>query len=155
MRSAGWRRWRDGPMVLVVCVLAAFGAGRARADGGSWGAIASQSQVYGYSFGWGSRDAAEQAARAQCDRAQARTVRAGQGASAGPCEVRSYFNRSCGAFALGNHTEWGAASAAGAAAAGRAAIEQCDAHLPTEPCKAVLAVCSPGGVQLDAHAARR
>ena len=101
----------------------------------SWGAIASRAGWFGYSFNHASRSAAERAARAQCERAAGR---------AGPCEVRAYFDRSCGALATGNYGEWGAGIAPTANAAGQAAVTQCDGHLPTEPCKVVVSVCSPG-----------
>jgi hypothetical protein len=101
----------------------------------SWGAIASRSGWYGYSFNHTSRSAAERAARAQCDRAAGR---------AGPCDVRVYFDRSCGALATGNYGEWGTGIASTANAARQAAVAQCDGHLPTEPCKVVVSVCSPG-----------
>lgn len=99
----------------------------------SWGAIASRRAWYGYAFNHKTRDAAEQAARAQCDRAAGR---------AGTCEVRIQFDRSCAALATGNFGEWGAASAATTGAAGQAAIAQCEGHLPTEPCKVVVTACS-------------
>lgn len=100
----------------------------------NWGAIASRSGAYGYSFNHRSRDAAERAARAQCDRAAGR---------AGACDVRAFFDRSCGALAAGNYGEWGTAIAPTAAAAGSAAVAQCNNHLPTEPCKLVVNICSP------------
>ena len=99
----------------------------------SWGAIASRPGAYGYAFNHPSREAAERAARAQCDRSAGRT---------GSCEVRVSFDRSCGALAIGNFGEWGAASAATTSAAGKAAIAQCEGRLPTEPCKVVTSVCS-------------
>lgn len=89
---------------------------------------------YGYSFNHPSRGAAELAARAQCDRAAGRP---------GTCVVRGTFDRSCGALATGNYGEWGTASAASAGAAAKAAAGQCDSHLPTQPCKVVVSVCSP------------
>ncbi|WP_168164824.1 DUF4189 domain-containing protein [Variovorax sp. PAMC 28711] len=100
----------------------------------SWGAIASVYGAQGYAFNHPSRAAAEAAARAQCDRAARRP---------GACAVTAYFNRSCGALATGNYGEWGAATALTADAATQAAVGQCDAHLPTQPCKAVVTVCSP------------
>jgi hypothetical protein len=60
----------------------------------------------------------------------------------GSCEVRVWFDRSCGALATGNFGEWGAASATTTSAAGKAAIAQCEGRLPTEPCKVVTSVCS-------------
>jgi len=102
-------------------------------QGASWGAIASKSNWYGYAFNHPTRDAAERAARAQCDRTAGRS---------GTCEVRVQFDRSCAALATGNFGEWGAASAASTAAAGKAAVAQCEGHLPTEPCKVVTSVCS-------------
>ncbi|WP_162586546.1 DUF4189 domain-containing protein [Variovorax sp. RA8] len=107
------------------------GAGRAP----SWGAIASVQGWHGYSFNYSSRDAAELAARARCDRAAGRP---------GACVVLTYFDRSCGALAKGNYGEWGTAIAPTAAAAAKAAAVQCENHLPTEPCKVVVSVCSPG-----------
>ena len=101
----------------------------------SWGAIASMSGWYGYSFNQQSRSAAELAARAQCDRAAGRS---------GTCVVRTYFDRSCGALATGNYGEWGAATAATAGAAGKAAARQCESHLPAEPCRLVVSICSQG-----------
>ncbi|MDM0104387.1 DUF4189 domain-containing protein [Variovorax sp. J22R24] len=122
--------------LALLCGCVAPGAGAAPADNPnpSWGAIASQAGWYGYSYNHASRSAAERAARAQCDRAARR---------AGTCEVRAYFDRSCGALAAGNYGEWGTAIAPTAKAAGAAAIGQCDLHLPTEPCKIVVSVCSP------------
>jgi len=120
--------------LLHGCLSAAVAA--TPADAGppaSWGAIASRPGAYGYAFNHPSRDAAERAARAQCDRMPGR---------AGSCEVRVSFDRSCGALATGNFGEWGAASAATTGAAGKAAIAQCEGRLPTEPCKVVTSVCS-------------
>ncbi|MDM0074620.1 DUF4189 domain-containing protein [Variovorax sp. J2P1-59] len=110
------------------------GAAPAEDPGPSWGAIASKAGWYGYSYNHASRSAAERAARAQCDRAARR---------ADTCEVRAYFDRSCGALAAGNYGEWATATASTAKAAGLAAVGQCDLHLPTEPCKVVVSVCSP------------
>lgn len=98
-----------------------------------WGAIASVQQWYGYAHDHPSREAAERAARAQCERVAGR---------AGPCTVRAAFDRSCGALAQGNYGEWGVASAPTREQAGREATQQCNQHLPTEPCKVVVQVCS-------------
>lgn len=103
-------------------------------DGAHWGAIASKQAWFGYAFNHPSRADAERAARAQCDRAAGR---------AAPCEVRTTFNRTCGALATGNYGEWGTATGATASAAGRAASTECGRHLPTEPCKVLVSVCSP------------
>ncbi|MDP9902501.1 DUF4189 domain-containing protein [Variovorax ginsengisoli] len=104
----------------------------------SWGAIASMasptSSAYGFSFNQRTRDAAERAALAQCEKTTGR---------AGSCAVRAYFNRACGALAAGNYGEWGTGLAATADAAGKAAASQCDSHLPTQPCKTLVQVCSP------------
>ena len=106
----------------------------------SWGAIAAKPDGgYGYSFNQASRATAERLARAQCDRAAGA---AGAAGATGACEVRAYFERSCGALATGNFGEWGAAVGADKSAATKAAVAQCDAHLPTEPCRAVVNVCS-------------
>ncbi|MDM0034455.1 DUF4189 domain-containing protein [Variovorax sp. J22P271] len=99
----------------------------------SWGAIASRPGAYGYAFNHASREAAERAARAQCERMAGR---------AGSCGVRVSFDRACGALATGNFGEWGAASGATTGSAGKAAIAQCEGLLPTEPCKVVTSVCS-------------
>jgi len=123
--------------LLWCCGLTGLAAGPAHADAGqgpSWGAIASVQGRYGYSFNHPSRGAAELAARTQCDRAAGR---------AGPCVVRAYFDRACGALATGNYGEWGTAIASTAGAAGKAAAGQCDGHLPAEPCKVVVSLCSP------------
>lgn len=101
----------------------------------SWGAIASKNGGYGYSFNHSTRGGAERAARAECERAAGRPGT--------PCEVRTYFDRACGALATGNYGEWGAASASTTTAAGKVAMGQCDGHLPTEPCKLAVSVCSP------------
>ncbi|VTU30437.1 hypothetical protein H4CHR_02607 [Variovorax sp. PBS-H4] len=106
--------------------------------GASWGAIASVDNWYGYAFNFPSRDAAELAARSRCERA------AGGKGRGGACVVRTYFDRSCGALARGNYGEWGTAVAATASEAAKAAAGQCETHLPTEPCKVVVSVCSPG-----------
>ncbi|HUD34183.1 MAG TPA: DUF4189 domain-containing protein [Variovorax sp.] len=127
-----------------------------------WGAIAARPGGYGYAFNQPSRAAAEQAARAQCERPAvgqaASGVTGATGAMGAPrssssvtpgrpgvgnaCEVRVWFERSCGALATGNFGEWGAAVGADKSAATKAAVAQCDAHLPTEPCRAVVSVCS-------------
>lgn len=123
--------------LLLCCGLAGMAGRSARAGAGqgpSWGAIASMQGWYGYAYNHPSRGAAELAARAQCDRAARR---------AGTCVVRAAFDRACGALATGNYGEWGTATAPTAVAAGRAAAAQCDGHLPTEPCKVVVGVCSP------------
>jgi hypothetical protein len=120
----------------------------ADADAGSdhgpmprWGAIASRYGWYGYAFDQGTRAGAERSARAQCEKAT------GQ---AGSCDVRATFDHACGALATGNFGEWGAATAATAGAAVQAAMGQCNSHLPTEPCKLLVSVCSPGGAQSGA-----
>ena len=109
----------------------------------SWGAIASGTGGYGYAFNHRSQAAAEQAARAQCERPPV----AGRGAAPvapSACEVRVAFDRACAALVTGNFGEWGTAVAPTKEAAGRAAIAECNSHLPTEPCKLVIGVCSPG-----------
>ena len=98
----------------------------------SWGAIASVQSWHGYAFDLPTRAAAELSALAQCDKA------AGQAR----CVVRVAFDRACGALATGNFGEWGAASAPTSAAASEAAAAQCNGHLPAEPCKVVVNVCS-------------
>jgi hypothetical protein len=128
-----------GALALLACCdptgIAVRPAHAEPARGPSWGAIASMQGWYGYAFNFPSRDAAELAARARCDRAAGRP---------GTCVVRTYFDRSCGALARGNYGEWGTAVAATANEAGKAAAGQCETHLPTEPCKVVVSVCSPG-----------
>lgn len=122
--------------VLISGTLALLlgGVGRAQAaPGPGWGAIASMNGWYGYSFNQPSRSGAELAALAQCDRAAGR---------AGTCVVRTSFDHACGALATGNYGEWGAATAATDADARKAAASQCDSHLPAEPCKQVVNVCS-------------
>ena len=127
-----------GTLALLLCCdptgIAMGPAYAAPGQGPSWGAIASMYGSYGYSFNQQSRSAAELAARAQCDRAAGRS---------GACVVRTYFDNSCGALATGNYGEWGAATASTAGAAGKAAAGQCESHLPAEPCKLVVSVCSP------------
>jgi hypothetical protein len=130
--NAPTSRTRWAPVLLALAGLL-FNTSFARAAPQEWGAIAARPGGYGYSFHQGSRAAAEQAARVQCERAAGRP---------GPCEVRVYFERSCAALATGNFGEWGAAVGVDAKAAGQAAVAQCDAHLPTEPCKLVVSVCS-------------
>lgn len=105
----------------------------------SWGAIASQPLGYGYSFNQKTQAAAEQVARAQCERPPER-----KGAPAAPvaCEVRTVFDRGCAALVTGNFGEWGTATAGTKEAAGKAAIAECNGRLPTEPCKLVVSVCS-------------
>lgn len=98
-----------------------------------WGAIATVDGLYGYAFDHPSRVSAENAARAQCERKAARP---------GACTVRTTFDRACGAMATGNFGEWGVATAPTVAAARKEATAQCNSHLPTEPCKVLVAVCS-------------
>ncbi|VWX57632.1 conserved exported hypothetical protein [Burkholderiales bacterium 8X] len=138
--AAGLKRWR-GVLTLAGCLLVgsasqAQNPGSAvmeRGRGDSWGAIAAQQGWYGYAFNHRTQREAEAAARAQCDRTAGRT---------GTCEVRTTFNRSCAAMAIGNFGEWGTASGLTTAAAGKAAMAQCESHLPTEPCKVVVSACS-------------
>ena len=108
-------------------------AAPASAAAPSWGAIAARPGGYGYAFNQASRAAAERLARAQCEGAAERSTR---------CEVRVYFDRSCAALATGNFGEWGTAVGPDRKAAGQAAVSQCDGHLPTEPCKLAVSVCS-------------
>lgn len=98
-----------------------------------WGAIAAAQQSFGYAFDHPTRAAAEQAARAQCR---------GVAAHNSDCTVRTAFNRQCGALALGNYGEWGAANAPTREQAAQDAVKQCNEHLPTEPCKVVAQACS-------------
>ena len=120
----------------------------ARRSTPSWGAIASQPLGYGYSFNQKSQAAAEQVARAQCERPPERKGAAGAkgapAASVAPvaCEVRAVFDRSCAALVTGNFGEWGTATAGTKEAASKAAIAECNGRLPTEPCKLVVSVCS-------------
>jgi hypothetical protein len=138
MRSPTSTRRPTATLALALCCcLVGLAIDKARASpaqGPSWGAIASRSRSYGYSFNYPTRAAAELAASRQCD------LRAGR---PGTCAVRTYFDRNCGALAEGNFGEWGTATAQALDAAARAAGSQCDAHLPTEPCKVVVSLCSP------------
>lgn len=108
----------------------------AAAPPSSWGAIAAKPGVHGYAFNQPSRATAERLARAQCERAN------GAKRVPGACEVRVYFDRSCGALATGNFGEWAGGLGPDSKAAGQAAVTACDAHLPTEPCKLAVSVCS-------------
>lgn len=122
--------------LLLCCALAAFVADPARGatpQTQNWGAIATKDRFYGYANSYPSRAEAEHAAMLQCDRV------AGH---AGACSVRTYFDRQCSALAQGNYGEWGAAIEPTPAAANKAATGQCDAHLPAEPCKVVVSICS-------------
>lgn len=98
-----------------------------------WGAIAASQQWFGYAFDQPTRAAAEQAARAQCRRTAGREA---------DCTVRTAFNRQCGALAFGNYGEWGVANAPTREQAAQDAARQCNQHLPTEPCKVAVQVCS-------------
>lgn len=134
------RSVRGLTLALALCAGAAS-AQSADAAGPSprWGAIAAQQQLFGYAFDQPTRAAAEQAARAQCAAAVAK-ARTSKGGAA--CEVRTAFNRQCAALAFGNFGEWGAASAPTREQAAREATHQCNEHLPTEPCKVAVQVCS-------------
>jgi len=117
------------------CALIGMAIVSAHADTGrapSWGAIASVQGWHGYAYDLPTRAAAELSALAQCDKAAGRSR----------CVVRVAFDRACGALATGNYGEWGAASAATPAAANEGAVGQCNGHLPAEPCKVVVNVCS-------------
>ncbi|MGI4779982.1 MAG: DUF4189 domain-containing protein [Janthinobacterium lividum] len=110
-----------------------------------WGAIASGTGGYGYSFDQKSRAAAEQVARAQCERPSGpQTAPSGRGTTPTACEVRTVFDRSCAALVTGNFGEWGTAIAGTKEAAGESAVAECNGRLPTEPCKLVVSVCSTG-----------
>lgn len=120
----------------LCCALAGMSADPAFAatdPDARWGAIASLNRWHGYSFSHPTREAAELAALNQCNRLAGR---------AGKCAVRLQFDRACGALAEGNYGEWATATAATREAAGKAAAVQCDNHLPAEPCKVVVSVCS-------------
>ncbi|MBS0454375.1 MAG: DUF4189 domain-containing protein [Proteobacteria bacterium] len=118
--------------LLSLCGGKAFAASQAE-PAPLWGAIATVDGLYGYAYDQPTSASAENAARAQCERKAGRT---------GTCVVRTTFNRACGAMATGNFGEWGVASAPTIAAARKEATAQCDSHLPTEPCKVMVAVCS-------------
>ncbi|RZL64867.1 MAG: DUF4189 domain-containing protein [Variovorax sp.] len=128
-----------GALALFACVhlpaqTVSAPAGTAAPAG--WGAIAAKQGWYGYTFNRASRADAEREAMAQCNRAAGR---------AQPCEVRAAFAQTCGALATGNYGEWGTATGATAGIAGQAAIAECGRHLPTEPCKVLVSVCSSPG----------
>ena len=123
-------------MALLLCGALGHGAAAAAEPAERpqlWGAIATVDGLYGYAFNHPTRAAAENAARAECERKAGR---------AGACAVRTVFDNACGAMATGNFGEWGVASAPTIAAARTEATAQCDSHLPTEPCKVMVAVCS-------------
>ena len=105
----------------------------------AWGAIAGTQGGFGYAYSHPTRAGAERAAIDQCESALAKSR---PGTSRGSCEVRTAFNRSCGAMGVGNFGEWGIATASSEAAARLDAVKQCNSHLPTEPCKATVGVCS-------------
>ena len=128
---AGWWLW-----VACMALLAGPAPLLAQMPPAAWGTISAAPPWFGYAHDHPTREAAEQAANAQCRRVA-------RGAAAA-CAPRISFERGCGALALGNHGEWGAASAASADEAARSAEHQCNQHLPTEPCKAVVRVCSRG-----------
>jgi len=103
-----------------------------------WGAIATSTTsagIFGYSFSQATAAAAESVARTQCEGM----------AGAGACVIRSTFDRACAAMAGGNFGEWGVASAPTIDQARKEALAQCDRHLPTEPCKVQVSVCSGPG----------
>ena len=71
--------FRTGPRLALLALavsigLAGVGADAAPASAPSWGAIATQApdQRYGYAFDHATREAAERAARTQCERAVGR-----------------------------------------------------------------------------------
>jgi hypothetical protein len=105
----------------------------------AWGAIASTQGGYGYAYSQPSRAAAERAAIDQCETALAKSR---PGSARGSCAVRTAFDRSCGALAVGNFGEWGIATASSESAAKQDAVKQCNSHLPTEPCRVTVGVCS-------------
>lgn len=119
-----------GLVTLSLACSIAWGATSARP---SWGAIASQDRAYGYTSSYPTRAAAEAAALAQCRHGATRPA---------SCAVRAYFDRGCGALSEGNFGEWGAATALTLDGARKAALDQCDGHLPAEPCKIVVSACS-------------
>jgi len=131
-----WSSWyRALALLLMCCGVMGRAVCQVRADAApapNWGAIASIQGWHGYAYDLPTRAAAELSALAQCDKAAGRSR----------CVVRVAFDRACGALATGNYGEWGAASAATPAAASDSAIGQCNAHLPAEPCKVVVNVCS-------------
>jgi len=135
-RAKALAAWLAGGLIALAAAPAVAAAESAKPPP-RWGAIATADSLYGYAFNHATRAAAENAARAQCQR------RAGK--SGGSCEVRLTFERACGAMAQGNYSEWGVASAPTIDGARKEAVAQCNAHLPTEPCKVLVSVCSVGG----------
>lgn len=119
-----------GLVIASGSALAASPSGKAGPE--LWGAIATSNGLYGYSFNQTTAAAAENVARSQCERK----------AGAGACVIRSTFDRACAAMASGNFGEWGVASAPTIEQARKDAMAQCDSHLPTEPCKLQVSVCS-------------
>lgn len=122
-----------GVAILSFAAVAAAAQSTAAPTAPGWGAIATAQQWYGYAFDEASAAAAERSARLRC---QSVAVR-GQA-----CNVRVVFQRECAALAFGNYGEWGAAKAPTREQAAQAAAQQCNQHLPTEPCKVALRVCS-------------
>ncbi|HYP83370.1 DUF4189 domain-containing protein [Variovorax sp.] len=137
----------DAPMTfaahLLSCTLALLAVAAppsaAAATAPAWGAIAATRDGFGYAYSHSTRGAAETAAREQCEQAVAKSR---PGSARGTCEVRTAFDHSCGAMAVGNFGEWGIATAATETAARQAAVQQCNTHLPTEPCKVTVGFCS-------------
>ncbi|WP_225781323.1 DUF4189 domain-containing protein [Xenophilus sp. Marseille-Q4582] len=131
-RLRGWRAGAAAAAMAAACLGIGVPA-QAQAPLPRWGAIAASQQWFGYAFDQPTREAAEQAARAQCRRTAGREA---------DCTVRTAFNRQCGALAFGNYGEWGVANAPTREQAAQDAARQCNAHLPTEPCKVAVQVCS-------------
>ena len=81
----------------------------------NFGAIAysNTTGAYGYSYDYGSRRSAEQAALANCR------------SNGSGCKVVIWFQNSCGALAIGSDFGWGAAWASSRSQAERSAMRYC------------------------------
>jgi hypothetical protein len=104
--------------------------------GGSFAAIAATATTgnfYGYSYGWSSRERAEQEALANCNR---------QAGAANACKIALWFSDGCGALATGSDGAWGADWAPTVAEASAKALRLCRKEDGSDNCKVVKSFCS-------------
>lgn len=107
------------------------------ARGPAYGAIATAAPTtdhFGYSYGQGTRAAAERVALSECAR------RAGSQRHA--CRVTTWFYNQCGAIARGADNAWGADHAGSLRVARTKALAACQANDRSGGCKVSASYCS-------------
>jgi serine/threonine-protein kinase len=103
---------------------------------GSFAAIAATATTgdfFGYSYGWSSREQAEQAALANCNR---------QAGAANACIIAIWFGDGCGALAIGSDGAWGGDWGPTSAEASAKALLLCQKEDKSGKCEVVKSFCA-------------